>query len=129
MIKEFIERFDASRAALAEGFRASWPDDYGDIVKRVVEVIAGDEDYGVPDPERIEKIDHGDYQGTLVYVVGARGYQPWDYWFVKVGYGSCSGCDTLEGIREYSSEPANEAQVSQLMQLALNVVQELKAMQ
>lgn len=56
------------------------------------------------DKERITKIDHGDYQGTLVFVVGAEGYQPYDYWYVKVGYGSCSWCDALEGARGYGEE-------------------------
>ena len=30
---------------------------------------------------------------------------------MKVGYGSCSGCDTLEGIRYYNDDKPTEEQV------------------
>lgn len=53
------------------------------------------------DPERITQINHGDYQGTLVFVVGGEGYQPWEHWYVTVGYGSCSSCDVWEAITGY----------------------------
>lgn len=48
------------------------------------------------DPERITIIDHGDYQGSIIFIVGETGYQPWQYWYLNWGYGSCSGCDSLE---------------------------------
>lgn len=55
------------------------------------------------DHERVTRIDHGHYQGTLVFVVGGEGYQPYRHWYVKVGYGSCSGCDALESARDECS--------------------------
>lgn len=128
MIKEFIERFDANKHALRAKFEAAHPDDYKDIVKAVIEAVQGSSEYDAPSPDRIHVIDDGDYQGTLVYVVGAGGYQPDDYWYVKVGYGSCSGCDTLQAISEYSDEPPTESQISQYMTLATHIVQGLKKM-
>lgn len=129
MIKEFIQRFEKGRPLLEAQFTAEHPGDYQTIVKAVVEVIGNEEDYYSPDPNRIHTIDDGDYQGTLVYVIGARGYQPDSYWFVKVGYGSCSGCDTLESISNYSSKPPTAEQVKDYMGLALNIVQGIKSMQ
>ena len=47
----------------------------------------GFEGYGGPGLERIHRIDDGDYQGTLVFVIGGKGYQLSTYWYVKVSYG------------------------------------------
>lgn len=128
MIKEFIERFDAKRDTLRARFSEKHPDDYEDIVRAVVEVIADDDQYDGPDPQRIRKIDDGHYQGTLLFVIAAKGYQPSDYWCVKVNYGSCSGCDTLKAIREYADETPSKAQVDDYMTLALHVVQGIRSM-
>jgi hypothetical protein len=127
MIKEFVKAFDANREALLQNFRQKHPGGYDEIVKAVVSILPED-GYRAPDPERIVCIDHGDYQGTLLFVIGAKDYQPSDYWYVKVGYGSCSGCDTLEGIRSYSDKPPTEEQAKEYLILALHIVQGLKKM-
>ena len=127
MIQEFVDRFIAARPVLQAQFKAKAPGDYAEIVKAVVQTIAT-EDYGQPDANRIHAIDDGDYQGTLVFVIGANGYQPSDYWYVRVGYGSCSGCDTLQDIDGYSSEPTTDKQAEQYWTLALHIVQGLKKM-
>ena len=129
MIQEFVNRYMDKKDLLAATF-AKHPDDYEEIVKNVISVITDADDYGDfnPDPERIHEINDGDYQGTLVYVIGAKGYQPSDYWYVKVGYGSCSGCDTLESIKDYSDEPPTDEQLKDYMTLALHIVQGLKKM-
>jgi hypothetical protein len=128
MIQGFVNRFlsDDGQAQLRAAF-AKHPEDYTAIVKAVVQVVSV-EDYDDPDPERIHRIDDGDYQGTLVFVIAAKGYQPSDYWYVKVGYGSCSGCDTLQSISNYSDAPPTEEQVKEYMTLALHVVQGMKKM-
>jgi hypothetical protein len=126
MIQEFVQRFDAARGALLEKFSAAHPENYQAIVRAVVEVVTNPDEYSDPDPERIVEIDHGSYQGTLVYVIGAKGYQPSDYWYVKVGYGSCSGCDTLEAIKGYRDEKPTEEQAKDYLTLALHIVQRIK---
>lgn len=128
MIQAFVNRFMANREGLRATFAAAHPENYAAIVRAVVGVIGDPIDYYRPDPDRIVEIDHGEYQGTLVFVVGGSGYQPSDYWYVKVGYGSCSGCDTLESIRGYSDDPPTESQVADYLTLALHVVQGLKKM-
>jgi hypothetical protein len=127
MIKEFAEKFESNKAKVEGFFREKHPEDYKEVVKNVVSVLADDE-YGSIDPERIHVIDDGDYQGTLLFVIAATGYQPSDYWYVKVSYGSCSGCDTLQSISGYSDERPNDEQIKDYMTLALHIVQGLKKM-
>jgi hypothetical protein len=130
-IKAFVKRFDTGRDALREGFRKNPPESYGAIVKAVVSILADEGSYEpAPDPERITQIDHGNYQGSLIFVIGASGHQPGDYWAVKVYYGSCSGCDTLQKIRaddwEDDEKGPSEKALDGYMTLALHVVQGMK---
>ena len=126
MIPEFVKRFEEKKEELRAKFSASHPEGYSDIVKSVVELLSNEEDYPTLDPERIHNIDDGDYQGTHVFVIAATGYQPWDYWYYRCSYGSCSGCDTFQAIREYGDDAPTKEQVKDYMGLALNVVQGLK---
>lgn len=124
MIKEFVEAWERNKHELEERFRQKPPENYEDIVQGVVEILNPKREYGSPDPTRITVIDHGDYQGTLIFVIAETGYQPSRYWYVTVGYGSCSGCDTLQAIQD---APISK-QVPQYMTLALHIVQGLKLM-
>ncbi len=125
MIDTFVRRFEGNKAQLESVLAAKHPENYKDLVTAVVKAITSD-DYDDLDPERIHEIDDGDYQGTLLYVIGAKGYQPSKYWAVSVYYGSCSGCDTLQDICGYSSEPPTKNQIQQYTTLALHIVQGLK---
>lgn len=127
MIQEFVNRWFEKKYIVEEYFKQNHPNDYGDIVHEVIKVLT-DDGYDSIDPERIHTIDDGDYQGTLLYVIGAKNYQPDDYWYAKVGYGSCSGCDTLQSIRDYDDGKPTEEQVADYMTLALHIVQGLKEM-
>lgn len=138
MIEKFTKDWFEKNHLVREQFEKELPNNYKDIVKAVVTMLHNEDDYWSIDPERIHEIDDGDYQGTLVYVIGASGYQPSTYWYVKVGYGSCSGCDTLQSILSDSyswgeddqtiiDENKKEA-VDKLMTLALHIVQGLKEM-
>ena len=128
MIQEFVDKFMAKKAELENIFREKHPDEYKDIVEAVIRVINPDDDYGQPDPKRIHVIDDSNCQGTLLFIIASTGYQPDDYWYVKVAYGSCSGCDTLQAIRGYSLKPPTDEQVKDYMTLALHIVQGLKRM-
>ena len=130
MIQEFVDRFMANKQQLEAAFAKEFPS-YESIVKETIRVISSG-DYENPDPERIHVIDDGDYQGTLLFVIGGHGYQPRDYWYVRVSYGSCSGCDTLDALRDlgdYDVDAPNKKQIAGIMSLALHVVENLKAMQ
>lgn len=129
MIEAFTKAWFANLHTMREKFTAKHPDDYKEVVRAVVEMLAASStDYEKPDPERIHEIDDGYYQGALVYVIGSTGYQPSRYWYVKVSYGSCSGCDTLRSICGYNDAPPNDTQVSAYMTLALHIVQGLREM-
>ena len=124
MIDQFVKAWDERKGEIEAKFRANHPSDYKEVVCNVIEIL--DNGYDTPDPKRIHEIDDGDYQGTLLYIIAENGYQPSEYWFVRVDYGSCSGCDTLEAIRGYSGEPPNDKQVKEYMMLALHIIQGLK---
>ena len=128
MIEDFTKAWFGNLHKMREKFTKKHPQNYKEIVEAVVEILKTDNEYSCPDKERIHEIDDGNYQGTLVYVIGAGGYQPDTYWYVKVGYGSCSGCDTLEAIAEYRIDDPTKEQVDRYMTLALHIVQGLKKM-
>lgn len=127
MIPELIARFDAKRTDLLAAFRAKHPDSYKEVVKILVKHITSDagDEFNL-DPKRITCIDHGDYQGTQVYIIGAKGYQPSKYWATKVSYGSCSGCDTLQAIRGYGSSKPTAKQAKSYLTLALHLIQKME---
>ena len=128
MIKEFVDRFMERKIILEKLMMDKHPEDYKALVHMLVQVLQGEDEYESPDPTRIHEINDGDYQGTLVYVIGAGGYQPSTYWYIKVSYGSCSGCDTLQAIQDYSDEPPTPEQIAQYMTLCLHMVQGMKKM-
>ena len=129
MIEAFTKAWFANLHTMREKFTAKHPDDYKEVVRAVVQMLAdASDEYDKPDPERIHQIDDGDYQGTHLYVIACQGYQPSRYWYVKVSYGSCSGCDTLEGIRDYRDGQPDADQVGEYMTLALHIVQGLREM-
>jgi hypothetical protein len=132
MIKEFVEVFDKNRDVLKAEFsqRETMPSSYNSLVKRVVKILAESDYYPNPNPDKIHIIDDGHYQGTRVFLIPADQYQPSTYFVCKISYGSCSYCDTFQNIMEgfsfYGDDPPSEEIVSQLMNLALHVVQQMK---
>lgn len=136
MEQVFVDRFMEHKDQIRESFRTNPPESYLGIVAAVVDAITEDDEYNYdgfnPDPDRIHQINDGDYQGTLVFVIGEKGYQPSRYWGLTVSYGSCSGCDTLEAIRvssEWDDDTdeevtiVTESNLDDYMSLALHVVQ------
>lgn len=121
MITEFIDRFQEIKPRLLEQFSKEEPDSYEDIFKQTIKMMFPDSDSGTPDSERITVIDDGDYQGTLVFVVAAKGYQPSNYWATRVFYGSCSGCDTFQSYCTYGDNPEESA--PEMVTMALHMIE------
>lgn len=73
------------------------------------------------DSENFTTIDDGDYQGTLLFVIPERCYQPnaENYLMTYVEYGSCSCCDTMLAIL------GSDTMVEDLMTLALHMIQHM----
>ena len=104
-LKKWSENKDALRNAIQQtekDKRCFW--DYNDIVKLVCRYIFN-ENVSDEDPminvDGITMIDNGDYQGTLIFMLPFDTDQPaeYEYLMTYVGYGSCSGCDTLQRIQ------------------------------
>jgi len=126
MIQKFVDLVMAGKSDLCKRFSYRHPDSYEAIVKAVVALLNPYGVNGEPDCERVHSIDDGEYQGILLFLVAAQGYQPNKYWYVRVDYGSCSGCDTLKGIRGYENSAPTDEQINDYWTLALHIVQELK---
>ena len=125
-LKKWNENQEELRQNIAEDTKL-YDCDYEYLVKKVVDIILnrGDSDWRW-DTKHITEIDNGDYQGTLLYLIPADSYQPGEseYLMTYVGYGSCSGCDTLLNIQDYIScgERPNEKTVGYLMSLCKDIV-------
>ena len=129
MIVEFLDRFQEIKKDLLKQFSEKEPDSYEDIfiqtIKMMFEHYENEEicDSDLPDFNRITAIDHGDYQGTQLFIVGASGYQPSKYWATRVDYGSCSGCDTYQAYSD-SCNPKESA--PHMVTMALHMIESLK---
>lgn len=107
---------------------------YEDLVKLCFDIIyntgkdSEDYVYGLEaDTTGITKIDDGDYQGTLMFLIPFDTYQPSssDYLLTFVEYGSCSCCDTLQSIQAYgfsNEEALNPGQVKGFMSLCKDII-------
>lgn len=127
MIEEFVKAWELRKGEIEEKYKQAHPKNYKEIVSNVIAIL-GDASHAWQriSTSILHEIDDGDYQGTLLYLIPESGYQPTDYWYVRVGYGSCSGCDTLESIRSYGDGPPDAHQVAAYMTLSLHILQGLK---
>jgi hypothetical protein len=134
MMKFSVAQWDKNKGRLLEDIRENLKEynncDYKFLVEKVVRFIFNDEDseYGEGySYKEITEIDNGDYQGTLLYMIPEDTYQPSesDYLLTYVGYGSCSGCDTLQSIQcWYDFEDEDKEQmIKDFFGLCLNIVQ------
>lgn len=100
--------------------------EYKDLVKMTFDVVynTGLSDYNCLDTNKIHEIDDGDYQGTLLYLIPFDRYQPGEYEYLMtcVGYGSCSGCDTLQAIQGWGSGELTNRQIDDFMALCKDIL-------
>jgi hypothetical protein len=137
MIERFVKQWDKNKNKLIEFLSTQNENefDYEFLVKALINNVINDEDalYAENlDSDALTVIDNGHYQGTLLFVVPVDTYQPSEdeYYFTVVGYGSCSGCDTLQSIKDYHYEdedtkPSKE-NVDEYMTLCLHLLQRFK---
>ena len=109
MIKYALKKWNENKDVLRDAIQQTEKDkrsvwNYNDIVKLVCRYIFNE---NTTDNEPkiniggITMIDNGCYQGTLLFMMPFDTYQPaeYEYLMTYVGYGSCSGCDTLQRIQ------------------------------
>ena len=130
MLKALVEKWDKNRDKLQHELETRTDIRgmvYRDIVALTFDMIYNDdEETGKLNVRRITEIDDGDYQGTLLYLIPFEWYQPSenDYLMTCVGYGSCSGCDTLQAILsyDYSEGVLVKRQVDDFMTLCKDII-------
>lgn len=131
MLKIVVEKWwkNKNKLEAAYRFKTGWNScSYLDIVKETINSILNDNDgYTKWDIEHITEIDNGDYQGTLLYLIPENTYQPSsdEYLMTYVYYGSCSGCDTLQAIQEWSEGPLKEDQIKEFIMLSLHLLENM----
>ena len=106
-LREVLEHFDFDKEIM----------DYKVLMSLIIAHILEDK----WDSENFTTIDDGDYQGTLLFVIPERCYQPnaGNYLMTYVEYGSCSCCDTMLAIL------GSDTMVEDLMTLALHMIQRM----
>lgn len=136
MIKDFCLAWEKNKGKLEEYFRTTKQDghdSYENLVKLLFDIVINpsiEDSYYWFDTENILVIDDGDYQGTQIFILHRNCYQPSakDYVYTNTYYGSCSGCDTLQAIREYEYGLPTEQQVKGYMELCLHLLQKCNFM-
>lgn len=120
MIKICLEAWDKYNGELEAWYRSLSVKDlrclsYKDIATRVFGMVNRYMEkscnwYAGLDLDNIVEINNGDYQGTLLYLVPFETYQPseYEYLMTYIGYGSCSCCDTLQGLELWDEYTENE---------------------
>lgn len=128
MLKYCLEKWNTNKNLLEAHLRRDEKVSeysYSDLVRLVVEHILnrGSDDIQW-NTERIETIDHGDYQGTLLFVIPERTYQPseYEYLMTYIGYGSCSVCDYLQSIQPWENRPLSDKEVKDYMGLCKDIL-------
>lgn len=131
MIKYCLDKWNKNQTILEEALRADTSlneCDYKYLVKMIVSCIlngdVGDDYHETRWSDAVTVVDNGDYQGTLLFLIPQETYQPCaaEYLMSFTEYGSCSGCDVLQGIQGYSHEPPTEKQLKEYMGLCRDIV-------
>ena len=130
MIKYCLDKWNENHKRLEEVLASDTTlnsCDYQYLVELVVEhILNGCEGVccGKWDKEHITRVDDGDYQGTLLFLIPKKTYQPseYEYLMTYAGYGSCSGCDALKAIQEWGEKPPEDWQIEDFMALCKDLV-------
>lgn len=135
MLKILIEKWNKNKKHLENKLKETKMDyKYKDLVRWTFQYVYNI-DFDIDESDKLDidnitEIDNGSYQGTLLYVIPFDTYQPdrYNYLMTYVGYGSCSGCDTLLGIFDsedyyYEENYPSENQIKDLMTLCLHILQ------
>lgn len=134
MIQKYVDKFQENKDRLSKYLKAtpqSEYDTYKALLIKTIELCLQEDDdlsWESLDTKRITEVDDGDYQGTLLYLIPHNTYQPAEYDYVTtyVDYGSCSGCDTLLGISNYSWDLPTDNQVNLYLTLCLHMVEHME---
>lgn len=130
MLKYCLDKWNRNNKRLEEALKKDKTlnsCDYIYLVKMVVDYILNDESeksWNSWNSNNISVIDNGDYQGTQLFLIPLKTYQPCEYEYLMtyVGYGSCSGCDTLLSIQDWDDKLPTGQQLTDYMALCKDLV-------
>ena len=135
MIKEIINRWERNKHHLEEYIRTTPQSSYDSYEDLVLILIKDCLNHNLEEQEwsfstNFNVIDHGDWQGTQIFLLHKGIYQPDidSYYLFDNYYGSCSGCDTLLSISGYDDGLPSESQVRKYMYLLLSMVQRIRCL-
>lgn len=130
MVRYCIDKWDSNKGELEAAIKSDKglnSCSYGYLVKLVTKHIlnpGADMEYKEWDEEKITTIDNGDYQGTQLFLIPKKTYQPGanEYLLTYQYYGSCSGCDSLQAIQDWSEDTPTDKQVKDYMTLCKDII-------
>ncbi|WP_143322806.1 hypothetical protein [Clostridium sp. HBUAS56010] len=130
MIRYCIDKWAANKIELEAAIKRDKEINscnYSYLVKLVVKYILNlgvDTEYERWDEEKITTIDNGDYQGTQLFLIPKKTYQPGanEYLLTYQYYGSCSGCDSLQAIQDWSEDIPTDERVKDYMTLCKDII-------
>lgn len=135
MEKEIIRRWEANKEHLREYLQTNPQSEYNEYEKLVGILVRECLNYELKEGDwklaaDFNVIDHGEYQGTQIFLLHKDTYQPSEnqYYVFDNYYGSCSGCDTLQGISQYDSKVPSDGQLDAYMSLLLHMIQRMKCL-
>lgn len=100
--------------------------EYVDLVHLTFETIFNGDDREVElNLKEMTEIDNGNYQGTMLYLIPFKTYQPaeYEYLMTYVRYGSCSGCDALKAAKSWCDEgPLTGKELKAVMAICKDIV-------
>lgn len=133
MIQKYIDKFQKNKDKLSAYLMATPQgeyDSYKKLLIKTIELCLNDSElyYNNFDIDKITVIDDGDYQGSLLFLIPLDTYQPaeYDYITTYVGYGSCSGCDTLLSISGYDTDYPSNEQLKAYLLLCLHMIEHME---
>lgn len=126
MLKYCLKKWDLYKQDLENALKNDYKlnsCDYKYLLEKLIICVLNGGEREWNEKEIIE-IDNGHYQGTLLFIFHRNTYQPseYDYLMAYVGYGSCSGCDTLQAIQRWNDEPPTEGQLKDYMTLCKDIL-------
>jgi hypothetical protein len=135
MNEQFTKRWFEQEKSIRADIEASPPESYKDLVSTVLKHLEDDTKEECINASTLSEVSFGGcWEGTKIFMV-ASDYGSDTIWYCKVEYGSCSACDTLEGIKammsdeEDATEEEKKEVIDRYMLLALHIVQRLKVLE
>lgn len=130
MLKWCVDKWFANKEGLRRALEADetlMDCEYLHLMGLVVEHILNPEEEADKqfDREKLLKIDQGDWQGTILFVIPRKTYQPsaGDYLLTYIEYGSCPVCDVLERAKAGLSHGKNKKQgIDDVMMICKDLV-------